>query len=141
MLVEYFIGRYAGKAGKKIHNIDRATLELFQSYRWPGNVRELQNVVERSVILCDRETFSVDESWLSSQSVQQPISAQPLAESLLNQEKEIIERALVECKGRVAGPSGAATKLGIHRSTLDSKIRSLKINTHRFKTAAPSKNS
>jgi len=141
MLVEYFVGRYAGKAGKKIRNIDRATLELFQSYRWPGNVRELQNVVERSVILCDRETFSVDESWLSRQSVQQPISAQPLAESLLNQEKEMIERALVECKGRVAGPSGAATKLGIHRSTLDSKIRSLKINTHRFKTADPSKNS
>jgi transcriptional regulator with GAF, ATPase, and Fis domain len=135
MLVDYFIGRYAGKAGKKIRNIERATLELFQSYPWPGNVRELQNVVERSVILCDRETFSVDESWLSRQSVPSPISLQPLAESLFNQEKEMIERALVECKGRVAGPRGAATRLGIPQSTLATKIKTLRINKNRFKAS------
>jgi PAS domain S-box-containing protein len=135
MLVDYFIGRYAGKAGKKIRNIDRATLELFQSYAWPGNVRELQNVVERSVILCDRETFSVDESWLSRQSAPSPVSPQPLAESLLNQEKEMIERALVECGGRVAGPRGAATRLGIPQSTLATKIKTMGINKNRFKAS------
>src|SRR6202795_1764263 len=133
MLVDYFIGRFAGKAGKKIRNIDRATLELFQSYAWPGNVRELQNVVERSVVLCEGETFSVDESWLSRQSVPSPISLQPLTESLLNQEKEMIERALVECKGRVAGPRGAATKLGVPQSTLATKIKTLGINKNQFK--------
>ena len=135
MLVNYFIGRYAGKAGKKIRTIERETLELFQSYPWPGNVRELQNVVERSVILCDRETFSVDESWLSRQSVPSPISLQPLTESLLNQEKEMIERALVDCKGRVAGPRGAATRLGIPQSTLATKIKALGINKNRFKAS------
>jgi len=135
MLVDYFIGRYAGKAGKKIRNIDRATLELFQSYAWPGNVRELQNVVERSVVLCEGETFSVDESWLSRQSVPSPISLQPLTESLLNQEKEMIERALVECKGRVAGPRGAATKLGVPQSTLATKIKTLGINKNQFKAS------
>jgi PAS domain S-box-containing protein len=135
MLVDYFIERYAGKAGKKIRNIDRGTLELFQSYSWPGNVRELQNVVERSVILCDRETFSVDESWLPRQSVPFPVSPQPLAESLFNQEKEMIERALVECGGRVAGPQGAATRLGIPQSTLASKIKTLGINKNRFKAS------
>jgi transcriptional regulator with GAF, ATPase, and Fis domain len=135
MLVDYFIGRYAGKAGKRIRNIEKATLELFQSYPWPGNIRELQNVVERSVILCDRDTFSVDESWLSRQSVPSPISTQPLAESLLNQEKEMIERALVECGGRVAGPRGAATRLGIPQSTLATKIKTLGINKNRFKAS------
>jgi transcriptional regulator with GAF, ATPase, and Fis domain len=135
VLVDYFIGRYAGKAGKKIRNIERATLELFQSYPWPGNVRELQNVIERSVILCDRETFSVDESWLSRQSGPSPISPQPLAESLHSQEKEMIERALVECRGRVAGPQGAASRLGIPQSTLATKIKTLGINKNRFKAS------
>ena len=135
VLVDYFIGRYAGKAGKKIRNIERATLELFQSYPWPGNVRELQNVIERSVILCDRETFSVDESWLSRQSGPSSVSPQPLAESLHSQEKEMIERALVECRGRVAGPQGAASRLGIPQSTLATKIKTLGINKNRFKAS------
>jgi transcriptional regulator with GAF, ATPase, and Fis domain len=133
MLVAYFIARYAGKTGKRIRSIEKATLELFQSYRWPGNIRELQNVVERSVILCDQDTFSVDESWLLRQSMPHPISPQPLTESLLNQEREMIERALVECKGRVAGPRGAATRLGIPQSTLANKIKTLRINKNRFK--------
>jgi PAS domain S-box-containing protein len=133
MLVAYFIARYAGKTGKRIRSIEKATLELFQSYRWPGNIRELQNVVERSVILCDQDTLSVDESWLLRQSMPHPISPEPLTESLLNQEREMIERALVECKGRVAGPRGAATRLGIPQSTLANKIKTLRINKNRFK--------
>jgi PAS domain S-box-containing protein len=132
-LVAYFIARYAGKTGKRIRSIEKATLELFQSYRWPGNIRELQNVVERSVILCDQDTFSVDESWLLRQSMPHPISPEPLTESLLNQEREMIERALVECKGRVAGLRGAATRLGIPQSTLANKIKTLRINKNRFK--------
>jgi PAS domain S-box-containing protein len=133
MLVAYFIARYAGKTGKRIRSIEKATLELFQSYRWPGNIRELQNVVERSVILCDQDTFSVDESWLLRQSMPHPISPHPLTESLLNQEREMIERALGECKGRVAGPRGAATRLGIPQSTLANKIKTFRINKNRFK--------
>lgn len=130
LLVEYFIGRYAQKTGKRIRNIEKKSLDRLQSYSWPGNIRELQNVIERSVILCDSENFSVDESWLSAQ----PRSSRPLTEELVSQEKECIEAALGECKGRVSGPVGAAAKLGMPPSTLDSKIRALKIDKYRFYT-------
>ena len=136
LLLEYFIDRYANKAGKKITGISKKTLDLFQRYAWPGNIRELQNVIERSVIVSDSETFSVDESWLSRQPNSRDSTAtQPLTEKLAAQEKEMIEAALVESKGRVSGPSGAAAKLGIPQSTLDSKIKSLKINKQHFKTS------
>jgi PAS domain S-box-containing protein len=133
MLVEYFIDRYARKAGKKIRTIEKDTLELLRSYSWPGNIRELQNVIERSVIVCESETFSVDQSWLSIQSPRARSSNQPLARLSTTQEKQKIEAALAESAGRVSGPSGAATFLGIPASTLESKIRSLKINKFRFK--------
>src|SRR6266446_10577465 len=111
------------------------SLELVQSYPWPGNIRELQNVIERSVIVCETENLSVDESWLSRQPhVSRPQSDLGLSRKHAAQEKEIIEAALRESGGRVAGASGAAAKLGIPGSTLESKIRSLKINKHRFKT-------
>jgi formate hydrogenlyase transcriptional activator len=140
LLVEYFIGYFARKAGKSFRGINKKTLDLLRSYPWPGNIRELQNVVERSVIVCDTENFSVDESWLSRQSfASAPKSQLELSEKLSAQEKEIIEVALRESGGRVSGPSGAAAKLGIHRSTLESKIASLKINKYRFKTANASK--
>ena len=135
LLVEYFIDRYARKAGKNIKRVNKKTLELLRSYPWPGNIRELQNVIERSMILCETEIFSIDENWLS----QRPLltaETKPQAElprRLLAQEKEIIEAALKECRGRIFGPTGAAAKLGIPRSTLESKIRSLKINKNRFK--------
>jgi transcriptional regulator with GAF, ATPase, and Fis domain len=140
MLVEYFIDRYARKAGKSIRGVNKKSLDLLQSYAWPGNIRELQNVIERSVIVCESEYFSVDESWLS----RRPLAPEPknpldLFQKLATQEKEMIEAALRESKGRVFGPSGAAAKLGMPRSTLESKIRSLKINKNRFKTAAPAK--
>ncbi len=133
LLIEYFINRYARKAGKKIKSINQKALTLLQSYPWPGNIRELQNVIERSIILCDTETFSVDESWLSLASVSTPPASQVLAEELVSHEKEMIEAALAETKGRVSGPSGAAAKLGIPASTLESKIKTLKINKYRFK--------
>jgi PAS domain S-box-containing protein len=141
-LVEYFIDRFARKAGKKFQTVNKKSLELLQSYPWPGNIRELQNVIERSVIVCETESFSVDERWLS----RKPLSTEPkakveLSEMLAAQEKEMIEAALRESGGRVSGPSGAAARLGIHRSTLDSKIESLRINKHRFNTTGPAKNS
>jgi PAS domain S-box-containing protein len=133
LLVEYFIDRYASKAGKKIRGVTKKTLELLQSYPWPGNIRELQNVIERSVILCETETFSIDESWLSRESLEAQPAGQPFSDQLVTQEKTMIEAALAAAGGRVSGPSGAAAKLGLPPSTLDSKIRSLKISKHRFK--------
>jgi PAS domain S-box-containing protein len=135
LLVEYFIDRYARKAGKRITTVDKKTLRLLESYPWPGNIRELQNVIERSVIVCETANFSVDESWLSQQPVEKKAGSQRyLSEKVAAQEKELIEAALRECQGRVFGPLGAAAKLGMPRSTLESKIRSLKINKNLFKT-------
>ena len=135
LLVEYFIDRYARKAGKNITRVDKKTLRLLESYSWPGNIRELQNVIERSMILCETEIFSIDESWLP----QHPFLTQPgnhteLPQTLVAQEKSMIEAALKESRGRVFGATGAAAKLGIPRSTLESKIRSLKIDKNRFKS-------
>ena len=127
VLVEYFIGRYAKKAGKNIRHIGKHTLEQFKAYSWPGNIRELQNVVERAVILSETDTFFFDESWLK---VEPGASSKPQDGllALADREVEMIEAALAECHGRVSGPSGAAAKLGIPRQTLESKIRSLGIN-------------
>ena len=140
-LVEYLIERYAQKAGKRIRHIRKKTLELFQQYDWPGNVRELQNVIERAVILCDGEEFAVDESWLKPDSHQRntPADTSPgiLAEgqrALALREKEMIEAALTACQGRISGPFGAAARLAIPRQTLDSRIKTLQINKHLFKT-------
>jgi formate hydrogenlyase transcriptional activator len=108
MLVQYFIDRYAREANKRIKSVSKDTLDLFQSYPWPGNIRELRNVIERSIILCDTENFSVDESWLT------------------------------ESRGRVFGATGAAARMGIARSSLELKIRTLKIDKNRFKASNPS---
>ena len=133
LLVEYFIERYGKMAGKKFRNINKKTLELFQAYDWPGNIRELQNVIERAVILCDGDTFSVDETWLMPESREAYGPGVPFVATLVESEKEMIETALAACHGRIAGPLGAAAKLGIPRQTLESKIKSLAINKHRFK--------
>jgi transcriptional regulator with GAF, ATPase, and Fis domain len=136
MLVQYFIDRYARREGRNIGRVSKETIDLFQLYPWPGNIRELQNVIERSVIVSEDESFSVDESWLSQP---MPKSNQSEFRERLNaQEREAIEAALTESRGRVFGPTGAAAKLGIARSTLESKIRSLKIDKNRFKISNPS---
>jgi formate hydrogenlyase transcriptional activator len=134
LLVEYFIDRFGKRAGKKFKTIDKKSLKAFQSYAWPGNVRELQNVIERAVILGDGDTFAIDEGWLKRQMRANPKRTGPLHNTLVKQEKEMIEAALAACQGRISGPSGAATKLGLLSRTLDSKIRRLKINVYRFKT-------
>jgi len=132
-LIDYFVKSFA-KSGKKMRRVDDKTLKLLQSYTWPGNVRELQNVIERSIILSETENLFVEESWLTPGSYETASSGQPLPSKLLESEKEIIEAALAEARGRVAGSSGAAAKLQIPPSTLESRIRSLKINKYRFKT-------
>jgi transcriptional regulator with GAF, ATPase, and Fis domain len=132
-LVEYFVQRYARKLGKNITKLNKQALKLLRSYTWPGNIRELQNVIERSVILSEGEVFSVDESWLRSQPPPGNLSSKSLAKRLENQEKEIIEGVLAKSKGRIAGPSGAARALGIPPSTLDARIKNLRIKKTRFK--------
>ena len=136
LLVEYFIDHYARKAGKKITTVDKKTLELLESYPWPGNIRELQNVIERSVILCETEIFSIDESWLPQQLLlTEPTNQADVPRSVLTQENNMIEAALKESRGRVSGLSGAAIKLGMPSSTLESRIRSLNIDKNRFRTS------
>jgi DNA-binding NtrC family response regulator/signal transduction histidine kinase len=135
MLVEYFVQRYATRAGKNIRSIEKKTLDLLQAYEWPGNIRELQNVIERSVILSSRDAFAVDESWLPKKTVRgrPAIVAFASTSGMPRGEREIIEAALAECRGRVAGPSGAAAKLGVPPSTLDHRIKALKINKAQYK--------
>jgi PAS domain S-box-containing protein len=133
ILVDYFIERFATNAGKKFSGINKKSLDLLQSYHWPGNIRELQNVIERSVILCETTEFSVDEQWLASDQVPKESKKRTLGEQLLGQEKQMIEAALAETRGKVSGPSGAAAKLGMPATTLYSKIHGLKIDKRRFK--------
>jgi formate hydrogenlyase transcriptional activator len=135
VLVEYFIDRYARQSGRTIRQVSKRTMDLLRAYPWPGNVRELQNVIERSVIVSDSDEFTVDESW---------VTAQPAVENLLGKsgvlnahEKALVEEALRASAGRVSGPSGAAVRLGMPRSTLESKIRALGIDKSRFRTRAP----
>jgi formate hydrogenlyase transcriptional activator len=133
VLVEYLAQRYASKAGKRIQSVSRRTIDLLTAYDWPGNVRELQNVIQRAVILCDG-TLEVDQTWLQNEA-KRANRARGLGRPSLDEEKLLIERALAGAHGRVSGPDGAAAKLGIPRSTLESKIRSLHIDKHRFRTA------
>jgi DNA-binding NtrC family response regulator len=120
--------------GKKIRSVHKKTMDLLQSYAWAGNIRELQNGIERFLIVCETEHFSVDESWLAWETPAIQPAGQALGDTLATHEKAMIEAALAETRGRVAGPSGAAAKLGLPPSTLESKIRALKINKHGFKT-------
>ncbi len=135
ILVEYFVQRYANRAGRNIRSIDQKTLDLLQSYDWPGNIRELQNVIERSIILSSTDVFSVDELWLSKRTSPQASRAEtsPALNVEPRSEREIIEAALAETRGRVSGPSGAAAKLRIPPSTLETRIKALKINKQQFK--------
>lgn len=134
LLVRYFLNRFARKAGRHFTAIDKKSLDLLQSYAWPGNIRELQNVIERSVIVNESQTFSVDESWLSRRPSASLVEVQPgHFYRLPAEEKAIIETALRECGGRVYGPAGAAARLGMPRTTLESKIKALKINKNLFR--------
>jgi transcriptional regulator with GAF, ATPase, and Fis domain len=136
MLLEYFIDRFAQKMGKHFKNIDKRTVELFRSYPWPGNIRELQNVVERSVIVSSDGLFSVDAAWLSKDSsrvssLQKPEFA--VADEDASRDRRIIEDALAGSRGRVSGSNGAAVRLGVPPSTLEHRIKKLRIRKSHFK--------
>jgi transcriptional regulator with GAF, ATPase, and Fis domain len=131
LLVNYFVDRYATRAGKRIKHIQKKALEALREYSWPGNVRELQNVIERSLIICETNEFTVDKSWFSNEP--QPASSVAVDQTLT--ERRRIEAALAQSNGKVSGTHGAAAKLGIPASTLESKIRSLRINKFQFKGA------
>jgi len=133
LLVEYFTHRYAKRVGKRVRRLTKETSELLQSYDWPGNIRELQNVIERAVIVCDSDTLSIDPRWLSGRSLGTAPVASLSTGTLATHEKDAIEAALKNSKGRVAGPLGAAGRLGVPASTLESKIKGLQIDKRRFK--------
>jgi DNA-binding NtrC family response regulator len=135
MLADYFVQRYAHRAGRNIRSIEQKTLDLLQSYDWPGNIRELQNVIERSIILSSTDVFSVDELWLSRRTPPPEVRVEtsPVLDIERGSEREVIETALRETRGRVSGPSGAAAKLRIPPSTLDTRIKALKIDKQQFK--------
>jgi formate hydrogenlyase transcriptional activator len=133
LLAKYFIERYGAKLGKKIRRVEKRTAELLEGYHWPGNIRELQNVIERAMILCDADTFLVEQAWLQPEAAP-PVGLQP---SLINQERGLIEAALAETRGRISGPDGAARRLGVPRTTLEYKIKSLRIDKYRFRVEAP----
>jgi len=133
MLAEYFVQRYGKLAGKNIRSIDKKTIDILASYDWPGNIRELQNVIERSVILSSRELFAVDEAWLSKETVAPQSRVDGKRQDEPRTERAIIEAALAQAKGRISGRSGAAAKLGIPPSTLDHRIKTLKIDKTKFK--------
>ncbi len=135
VLVDYLIGRYAARVGKKITSVSKRTMDVLGGYAWPGNVRELQNVIQRAVILCDGDTLVVDESWLKRPLAEAASVRRGLGRPDVRDEKRMIEDALAGACGRVAGPDGAAAKLGIPRSTLESRIRALHIDKNRYRTA------
>jgi formate hydrogenlyase transcriptional activator len=130
LLAKSFIHRYAARAAKRIRRLEKRTADLLEEYDWPGNIRELQNVIERAMIFCDSDTFSVERSWLRPE----PDHDAGLRPSLSHHERGIIEAALTHSHGRVAGPNGAAAKLGVPRTTLESKIRSLHIDKNRYRS-------
>ncbi len=135
LLVEYLVERYAKKTGKRIRKVSSESLELLKRYGWPGNVRELQNVIERAVILCESDTFSIDASWLRGTRPKGSARSVTLTSDLAAREKGIIEDALRESSGRVSGAKGAAVKLGIPRQTLESKLKTLAIDRFRFRSS------
>ena len=133
LLVEYFAERFARRSGKSFKGVEQRTLDLLRDYPWPGNVRELQNVVERSVIVCEGPRLVVDESWLGHAAASAAVPERGLAETLASQERDLIESALAACSGRVAGRWGAASRLGLPASTLESRIKALRIDKDRFR--------
>jgi transcriptional regulator with GAF, ATPase, and Fis domain len=139
-LVDSFVARYSARVGRRIREVEPATMDLFLRYVWPGNIRELQNVVERAVILAEDAILRVDPQALVSPapSLVRPFEPEPPAEArgnaLREQEREMIETALSQSQGRVSGERGAAARLGLPASTLESKIRALSIDKHRFKS-------
>ncbi len=133
LLVQHFVRQFGQRMNKAIDSISSGTMEALTRYPWPGNIRELQNVIERAVVVHEKGNLSVKKSWLSRECFQAEPATPPPFEWSAMKDREMIDAALAESRGRVSGPSGAAAKLGIPPSTLESKIRSMNIDKYRFK--------
>jgi DNA-binding NtrC family response regulator len=133
LLAQHFVQKYAARMDKRIDTIPSTAMQILMDYSWPGNVRELENLMERAVILSSGDQLELDESWLKTKSLKIDTPTLSLGVALVEREKEMIETALAECAGRIAGPSGAANKLGLPRQTLESKIKALGINKNHFR--------
>jgi DNA-binding NtrC family response regulator len=136
LLVRHFVQQFAQRMNKTIGRISPETMEGLTRYPWPGNIRELQNVIERSVVVYEKGNLAVKKSWLSGECFQPEPAIQPLFKRSVREDREIIGAALAETRGRVSGPSGAAAKLGVPPSTLESKIKSMNIDKYRFKASS-----
>jgi formate hydrogenlyase transcriptional activator len=136
LLVRHLVKQFAQRMNKTIDAIPFETMEALTRYSWPGNIRELQNVIERAVVVCEKGDLSVKKNWLSRECLHSESATQPVFKRSAMEDREIIGAALAETRGRVSGPSGAAAKLGIPPSTLESKIRSMHINKYSFKASA-----
>jgi transcriptional regulator with GAF, ATPase, and Fis domain len=135
LLVEYFVERFSRKLGKRVRGVSRKSMDLLLSYSWHGNVRELQNVIERAITLAENETLTIDARWLARPILRAGRTDEGFAERRIAQEKSMIETALTGTLGRVSGRHGAAARLGMPASTLESKIRSLDIDKDQFRSA------
>jgi formate hydrogenlyase transcriptional activator len=133
-LIEHLVAGCAAKIGKSVNGVDDRSMDRLVAYDWPGNIRELQNVLERAVILCEGEVARIEDEWIEAGEAKAPSDTDRLSTSLMSREKELIEAALEKCMGRVAGPKGAASRLGIPRSTLESRIKNLQIDKFRFRS-------
>jgi formate hydrogenlyase transcriptional activator len=139
MLVKYFAARYASRLGKRLESIDRRTMERLIAYPWPGNVRELQNIIERAAILADSGVLRVEEADLHVAEVGGAVRDATVANDpsssrdLRQNERQLIESALAECRGQVSGSRGAAAKLGVPPTTLESMIKRHRIDKKRFR--------
>jgi DNA-binding NtrC family response regulator len=135
LLARHFVQQFAQRMNKTIEAISPESMEALVRYPWPGNIRELQNVIERSVVVYAKGKLSVKKSWLAHECFATKPATRPLFKKSAVGEREMIDAALAETRGRVSGPLGAATKLGLPPSTLESKIRSMNINKYSFKAS------
>jgi formate hydrogenlyase transcriptional activator len=122
-LVQHFVEIYARRMGKQIENVSSETMSALASYQWPGNIRELQNFIERSVILSAGAALRPPLAMLKCSEVQS-VGAITLEEA----ERDHIRKTLEQTRWVVAGPHGAAARLGIKRSTLYFRMQKLGIS-------------
>jgi formate hydrogenlyase transcriptional activator len=126
LLTRYFVQKHAQRMGRTIDNVPTSAMETLTRYDWPGNIRELQNVLERSVILTHGNTLQIampDLGPTSTARVLNVLGSKPSEAT----ERQAIIKALEEAKGQVGGPDGAAARLGMKRTTLQSRMRKLNI--------------
>jgi len=133
VLVEYFASRYGARIGHSIRRIDRRSLERCRAYDWPGNIRELQNVIERATILADGDLLTIEPGMLAGRLGEESSGGAALPRDLAAHERQRIETALEASRGQVSGGAGAAARLGIPATTLESKIKRLGIDKYRYK--------